>query len=93
MSTINTVQNTTVFPVKRIANKNPIVPANSTSREFSIYYLFKKQEIINGGPWNMQQGNYTDAWTENPHNPQTHSVFASKISKQLWQEKTKYYES
>lgn len=54
---------------------------------------FKKQEIINGGPWNMKLGDYTDAWTQNPYNTKTHAVFASKISKQMWQEKTKYYEA
>jgi hypothetical protein len=54
---------------------------------------FKEDEIVYGGAWNMKMGDYMNVWNQDPANPQTNAIFASKIFKQLCNGKTKYYEA
>jgi len=54
---------------------------------------FREDEIVSGGAWNMKMGNYMDLWNQDPANPQTNAIFASKIFKQICKSKTKYYEA
>ena len=55
----------------------------------AVYY--KSRSIISCGAWNAEEDNYMQYWAEDDTHSQIHSVFASKISKHLWQD-TKYFE-
>lgn len=56
----------------------------------TVYY--HKRRITSYGIWNMEQGDYMDAWAAESSHGDTHAVIASKTGKILW-ENTNYFEA
>ena len=54
--------------------------------------LFDNTHIENFGSWNMEHGNYMDLWNRN-NNSIASALMFREISKQLWIDKTTYYEA
>jgi len=55
--------------------------------------FYESDNIKNLGSWNMTKGNLFDSWTADYSNPKTHLVFTAILARQIWDNKTKYYEA
>ena len=55
-----------------------------------VYYC--PYHIESYGPWNLESSNFYDLWSKDSSNPEMTTIFASKIAKQIWQQKTKFFE-
>jgi hypothetical protein len=56
-----------------------------------VYYFDNK--LISYGAWNTNNDDYFYHWNKHSDNPHVNAIFAQMISRQLWQPKTKYYET
>lgn len=62
-----------------------------TGANRTIY--FNKRSVETYGPWNMVRKNYVDHWNKDSTHGRVHALFANMISKQIWSNKTRYYEA
>jgi hypothetical protein len=53
---------------------------------------FSPHKIINYGSWNFNEP-YNQHWNQDESHAQANALFCQLISKQLWQDKTNYYEA
>ena len=53
---------------------------------------FSPYKILNYGSWNFNEP-YNQHWNQDDSHAQTNALFCQLIGKQLWQDKTKYYEA
>jgi hypothetical protein len=61
--------------------------------DYSRTVYYRKRYIEHYGQWNIEDNNYIDHWNKDDEHAKSHAVFNQMASKQLWCEKTKYYEA
>lgn len=55
--------------------------------------LYRKTNVLNIGLWNQNTAdNLGSLWFKDETNPKVHSLFLKMAAKQIWQQKTKYFE-
>ena len=56
-------------------------------------HIYWKEAVQHFGSWSIEKGNFADHWLNPFTNPELHCYFAASMSKQLWIDKTRYYEA
>jgi len=81
---------------------NSIILSNSKPTPKAVIHIYSsldrttyyhQRNVAHHGPWDMQKGDYIDLYSTDPAHALTHAVMCQMISKQLWANKTKYYET
>jgi len=54
---------------------------------------YNKKNVKHHGSWDMKPNDYMDLYSTDPTHARVHAIMAQMISKQLWADKTKYYET
>lgn len=54
---------------------------------------FYKKSIHDFGHWNIEKNNYMDLWNKDFTHSEMYTLFASMISRQIWESRTKYFET
>lgn len=62
-----------------------------SSIDRTTYY--DKKNVVHHGSWDMKIDNYFGLWSNDPAHAHVHSLMCQMISKQIWSNKTKYYET
>ena len=56
-------------------------------------HTYWKDAVQHFGSWSIEKGNFADRWFNPFTNPELHCYFAASMAKQLWVDKTRYYEA
>jgi hypothetical protein len=54
---------------------------------------YNNKNVVHHGTWDMKMNDYMDLYSSDPAHGTVHGLMAQMISKQLWKDKTKYYEA
>lgn len=52
-----------------------------------------RNSLNHHGSWSLEENNFMDAYTKNPHHATTNSLFVQKLAQALWKNKSRCYEA